>query len=59
MPPKPKPVGRPKLHKDHAKSNIIPVRFNAGDLKRVQDAALAKDQTVSTWIRKAIDAALA
>lgn len=56
--PKPNQVGRPALPKAHAKSSIVPVRFNTGDLKRVQSAAKAKGQTVSHFIREAIDAAL-
>lgn len=56
--PKPKKVGRPTLPKAHAKSNIVPVRFKGEDLKRVQAAARAKGQTVSHFIREAIDAAL-
>ena len=56
--PKPKKVGRPPLPKDHAKSNIVPVRFKADDLKRVQEAAAAKGQTVSHFVREAIEAAL-
>lgn len=49
--PKPKPVGRPKLPKAHAKSSIIPVRFNAEDRKTVEAAAKAKGQKVSEWVR--------
>ena len=55
---KPNPVGRPALPKAHAKSSIVPVRFNSGDLKRVQSAAKSKGQTVSHFIREAINAAL-
>lgn len=56
--PKPKPIGRPKLHKDDAKSSIVPVRFNSENRKRVERAAKAKGQTVSHWIRDAINAAM-
>jgi uncharacterized protein (DUF1778 family) len=49
--PKPKPVGRPKLPKAHAKSSIIPVRFNTEDRKRVEGAAKASGQKVSEWVR--------
>ena len=56
--PKPRPVGRPKLHRDDAKSSIVPVRFNGSDRKRVEEAAKAKGQTVSHFIREAINAAL-
>ena len=49
--PKPKPVGRPKLAKGEAKSTIVPVRFNADDRKRVEQAARAEGQSLSVWIR--------
>lgn len=55
---KPRPIGRPKLHKDDAKSSIVPVRFNSEDRKRVEKAAKAKGQTVSHFIREAINAAI-
>jgi len=48
---KPKKIGRPTLPKGHAKGSIVPVRFNADDLKRITSAAKAKNQTVSEWIR--------
>jgi hypothetical protein len=37
---------------------IVPVRFAAGDLKAVEAAAKAKNQTVSDWIRSTLSAAL-
>ncbi len=49
--PKPKKMGRPKLPKGDAKGRIVPVRFNANDLKRIESAAKASHQTVSEWIR--------
>lgn len=49
--PKPRPVGRPKLAKEHAKASIIPVRFNPDDRKTVEAAAKASKQTVSEWVR--------
>jgi predicted HicB family RNase H-like nuclease len=55
---KPKKVGRPKLAKGEAKGKIVPVRFNAEDLKKVTAAAKAKKQTVSEWIRGTLNAAL-
>jgi hypothetical protein len=48
---KPKKIGRPTLPKGHAKGRIVPVRFNAEDLKRIAAAAKAKNQTVSEWLR--------
>lgn len=40
---KPSQVGRPKLPKGHAKGRIVPVRFKAEDMKRVEAAAKAVD----------------
>lgn len=59
MPRSTKPkVGRPKLPKGEAKGRIVPVRFNAPDLKRIEAAARASQQTVSEWIRGAIASAM-
>ena len=55
--PKPRPVGRPKLH-DRAKSTTLLVRLNAEDRKRVEAAAAASNQTLSDWIRGTINANL-
>lgn len=44
-------VGRPKLPKGEAKGRIVPIRFNAPDLKRIELAARASQKTVSEWIR--------
>jgi uncharacterized protein (DUF1778 family) len=49
--PKPKPVGRPKLPKAHAKSSTILVRVNLTDRKLVETAAKAKGQKLSEWAR--------
>jgi hypothetical protein len=51
-------VGRPALPKGHAKAKIVPVRFDAGDLKVITEAAKTKKQTVSEWIRSTIHAAI-
>lgn len=56
--PKPKKVGRPKLPKGDAKGKIVPIRFNPGDLKRIETAAKADRKTVSEWIRGTVNAAL-
>lgn len=53
--PKPRPVGRPKLHAA-AKSSIVPVRFSAEDRRRVEASAKASGLTVSHWIRKTLEA---
>jgi predicted HicB family RNase H-like nuclease len=55
--PKPRSVGRPKLH-ELAKSSIVPVRFSAEDRRKVEAAARASKQSVSEWIRSTLTAAL-
>jgi hypothetical protein len=55
---KPKKVGRPKLAKGEAKGKIVPIRFNADDLKKVTAAAKANKQTVSEWVRSTLYAKL-
>jgi hypothetical protein len=56
--PKPKKVGRPKMAKGEAKGKIVPIRFNAEDLKKVTAAAKANQQTVSEWVRSTLYAKL-
>jgi hypothetical protein len=56
--PKPKKIGRPKLPKGEAKGRIVPIRFNAADLKRIESVARASQQTVSEWIRGTVAAAM-
>jgi hypothetical protein len=51
---KPKKVGRPKLAKGIAKGKIVPVRFNADELKRATTAAKQSNQTLSEWIRSLV-----
>ena len=53
-----KKVGRPKLPKGEAKGKIVPVRFNADDIKAVMAKAKAQDQSVSEWIRSTLNAAI-
>jgi predicted HicB family RNase H-like nuclease len=55
--PKPRPVGRPKLH-DRAKSTTVLVRLSPEDRQRVEAAAKASNQTLSDWIRSTLNAAL-
>lgn len=52
--PKPKKMGRPVLPKGEAKERIVPIRFKAAEIKRIESAARASRQTVSGWIRSAI-----
>jgi hypothetical protein len=54
---KPK-MGRPKLPKGDAKGRIVPIRFNARDLKQIESAAKASDKTVSEWIRGIVATAM-
>lgn len=56
--PKVRKVGRPVLPKGHAKARIVPVRFNADDLKAIETAAKDKKMTLSEWIRSTLNAAL-
>jgi hypothetical protein len=56
---KPRKVGRPKLPKGEAKGRIVPVRFNADDLRAIEAAAKAKKLTISEWIRSTLNAAIA
>jgi predicted HicB family RNase H-like nuclease len=49
--PKPKKPGRPVLPKNHARSGKIQVRLNAEELKTVEAAAKASNQTLSQWLR--------
>jgi hypothetical protein len=53
-PKKHRKVGRPKLPKGEAKGRIVPVRFRQDDLKAIEAAARANNQTVSEWIRSTI-----
>jgi hypothetical protein len=51
-------MGRPKLPKGDAKGRIVPVRFNAHDLKLIESAARSSQKTVSEWIRGTITSAM-
>jgi hypothetical protein len=53
-----KKAGRPKLPKGEAKGRIVPVRFKVEDLKAIEAAAKANNQTVSEWVRSTIHATL-
>ena len=56
--PKPRKVGRPKLPKGEAKGKIVPIRFNADDVRRVERAARASKLSVSEWVRSTLNAAM-
>jgi len=51
-------VGRPALPKGHAKTRIVPVRFNASDLKAIAAAAKTNKKTLSEWIRGTLIASI-
>ena len=51
-------AGRPALPKGIAKQSIVPVRFSAGDRKRLVATARANKTTVSEWIRTTLQAAM-
>jgi hypothetical protein len=55
---KTKKVGRPKLPRGEAKGRIVPVRFTALDLKAMEAAARASEQTLSEWIRNTVSSAI-
>jgi hypothetical protein len=57
-PTKPKKIGRPKLPKGEAKGKIVPIRFAPEDLKAITAAAKASKQTLSQWIRSAVQDSL-
>jgi hypothetical protein len=47
--------GRPKLPKGEAKNRTLPaVRFAPSDIKAVETAAKAQNQTVSEWVRSTL-----
>jgi len=56
--PKTRKLGRPKLPKGQAKGKIVPVRFAPEDIRAVETAAKASNQTVSEWIRSTLNAAI-
>jgi hypothetical protein len=56
--PKRRGPGRPKLPKAEAKGRIVPIRFTPEALKSMTVKAREKDQTLSAWIRNALDQAL-
>ena len=55
---KTKKVGRPKLPRGEAKGRIVPVRFTVLDLKAMEAAAKASEQTLSEWIRNTVNNAI-
>ena len=58
MPKRARKVGRPRLPNGQAKGKIVPVRFNASDLRAIISAAKANGQSLSDWIRSTVHAAI-
>ncbi len=52
--PKPRKPGRPMLPKNHARAGKIQARLNPDEIKRVEAAAKAKNQTISEWVRSTL-----
>jgi predicted HicB family RNase H-like nuclease len=46
------------MPKGQAKGRIVPVRFNADDLKAIMKAAESAKQSLSEWIRSTLIAAV-
>jgi uncharacterized protein (DUF1778 family) len=46
------------MAKGEAKGSIVPVRFSPEERKRVEAAAKANNQTVSSWVRSTLSAAI-
>jgi predicted HicB family RNase H-like nuclease len=54
-----KKVGRPQLPKGQAKAKIVPVRLAENQAKTFAKAAKRSKQSLSEWIRSALNAAIA
>jgi hypothetical protein len=54
---KPKKVGRPKLPKGEAKGKLVAIRLDPEELKRLDGAAKANNQTRSEWMRNTLNEA--
>ncbi|MDE1162375.1 MAG: hypothetical protein PW792_10590 [Acidobacteriaceae bacterium] len=51
---KQKKIGRPRLDKDQAMTKIVPIRFSALDLQKIERAASKTNQTISQFIRSGV-----
>lgn len=49
--------GRPKLPKGKAKGRIVPVRFSADGVRKIELAARFNNEKVSEWIRRSLEEA--
>jgi hypothetical protein len=55
--PKAKRAGRPPLAKGDARNKFIRIRVTPEELKAIELASKAQNQTVSEWIRSTLNAA--
>jgi hypothetical protein len=53
-----KRVGKPRKPKSKARGRIVPVRFSPEDLELMIASAVVAKQTLSEWIRSAVNAAI-
>jgi uncharacterized protein (DUF1778 family) len=56
--PKAKKAGRPPLPKGDAKDEFLRIRVTPDERKVIEEAAKAKKQSVSGWIRSTLNAAV-
>jgi hypothetical protein len=56
--PKPRKAGRPPLPEGNAKATMLRVRVTPDERVAFEAAAMAKNQTVSEWIRGTLSAAI-
>jgi predicted HicB family RNase H-like nuclease len=57
--PKPKKVGRPALPKGEAKGEMLRIRVTPKELRTIEANAKAKKQSVSDWVRDAVEIKMA
>jgi predicted HicB family RNase H-like nuclease len=55
---KPTTAGRPKLPKGRTEVKIVPIRLTAAELRIMTAAAKLNRQSLSQWIRGALNAAI-
>jgi hypothetical protein len=51
-------LGRKPIPQHEAKGKIVPVRFTAEDIRAIDAAAKASNQSVSEWVRSTIHATI-
>jgi predicted HicB family RNase H-like nuclease len=55
---KAKKAGRPPLPKGQAKAGMLRIRVTPEELRAIESASKSKKQSMSEWIRSALNAAL-